>query len=81
MELDKLNDDLDKAIKDNDFQKVSNVLTQMWLITQFNLVRTLNPELKEFTFMKTPIEVNNGKYLLMLIHVDGEKIKLGESNE
>ena len=77
-QIEYFNKQLDAAIEDNDIQKISSILTKMWLITQIVFTQITSPELKELNFLKTPIDIGKGKYLLSFMHVDGEKIKLRE---
>jgi len=72
---------LDTALKEKDIPLVSTLLTQLWLTSQIYFTQFTAPELKELTYIKTPIDIGNGKYLLTFMHVDGEKIQLQQSKE
>lgn len=79
--LERMNEDLEATLQAGDFSAASGILTQMWLMAQISFAKALDPNLKELTYIKTPIEIDNGKYLLVLMHVDGEKFKLGAPSE
>lgn len=81
MNFDELGIDLDRAVNEKDFQTVSQILTKMWLTAQIHLTKVISPDLKELNYIKTPVETGDGKYLLMFVHVDGNKIQLGDKNE
>jgi hypothetical protein len=72
---------LNTALNEKDIPLVSSILTQMWLMYQIYFTQITAPELKELTYLKTPIDIGNGKYLLTFMHVDGEKIQLHQSEE
>lgn len=71
-------DDFNDAIKNGDFAKAQYLMTQLWLDTTLFITTKTNPELNELNYIKMSIDTGAGTYLLSLLHVDGEKIKLHE---
>lgn len=78
--FDDINKQLDQALADKNFQLATMLLNKMWLTAQIEMTSLTSPDLKELTFLKTPVDTGTGKYLLLFIHVDGQKIQLGESD-
>ena len=81
MEKDKgeeMSDDFNECVNNGNYNRASLLMNQLWLDTQIFLAHKMNPELKELNYLKAPIRVGTGTYLLSLLHVDGEKIKLHE---
>ena len=79
MEKDKgeeMSDDFDECVRSGDYNRASLLMNKLWIDTQIFLTCKMNPELKELNYLKAPIRVGAGTYLLSLIHVDGEKIQL-----
>lgn len=70
---------LDEALAAKDLDKAEAALNAMWLSVQVHLAQRKSPQLKELTYLKTPVTTPTGKYLLMFVHVDGQKIQLQET--
>jgi len=67
------------AIATGNYKAISDLVNTEWLRFQLTLAKLTNPEMKELTYIKFPIEMDNGStYLMTLMHVTGEKIKLKE---
>jgi hypothetical protein len=71
-----MSDDFDECVRRGDYNRASLLMNKLWLDTQIFLTQKMNPELKEINYLKAPITIGSGTYLLSLLHVDGEKIKL-----
>jgi len=76
-QLEKLFEDWNEALVAKDLDKASSIMNVIWVTFQTFVVNNLRPDLKEINYIKAPLTVDNGgKYLLSLIHVDGQKIQL-----
>jgi hypothetical protein len=71
-----MSDDFDECIARGDWNRASLLMNKLWVDTQIFLSQRMNPNLKEINYLKTPLDIGDGKYLLCLIHVDGKKIQL-----
>jgi len=74
--MEEIGQKLDAALEAGNWELAQNLLTQMWLATSIALTQRINPELKELNYLKTPIETDDGEYLLLLIHTKGKKLRL-----
>jgi hypothetical protein len=72
----KLGVELDAALADSNWELAQATLTKMWLASQIEFARRIEPSLKELTYLKTPVETEDGEYLLLFIHTKGKKIQL-----
>jgi hypothetical protein len=73
--------DLDQLLKEavatGDHKAVSDLVNSEWLRFQITLAKLTNPEMETLTYIKFPIELDNGgTYLMTLMHVKGPKIGL-----
>ena len=71
-------DDFNEAILKGDYNKAQLLINQLWLDTMIFCVKKQNPELSELNYIKAAVDTGKGKYLIALIHVDGEKVNLKE---
>lgn len=72
----------DEAMKSGDYELASSLLNMMYVECQLMITQKLSPDLKELTYFKAPVEVENGGvYLLAFTHVSGPKIQLQEKTD
>jgi hypothetical protein len=74
--MEELGRKLDEALEACNWELAQMLLTQMWLATSISFTQRIDPSLKELTYLKTPIETDDGEYLLLLIHTKGKKLRL-----
>jgi hypothetical protein len=75
-QMDELGKQLDHALANKYWMLASQILTKMWLASQMAMTQITEPTLKELTYLKTPVETDDGEYLLLFIHTKGKKIQL-----
>ena len=77
-ELERLFSEFAQAMQEGNWAKASTCMNALWVMFQI-MSTAATTELKELTYLKTPFNFDGGgQYLMMLIHVNGPKIKLKE---
>lgn len=80
--MDEKMDEIKKALEDKNWELVSIISTREWLAMQVALAAHMDPNLKELTYFKKTVHYGDtGKYLITLVHVEGEKIQLREKQD